>query len=379
MNSALANDSKLSNASKGGVKILVVAGSSGGHIFPALGFLEALKERVDDIEALLVLPKGSLKNRRAPLEYKAEYISISSLSLSCNFKNFVAIFKLLKGCLESIFILLRFRPDIAVGFGSLASIPVIMFARIFRIKTIIHEQNVVPGRANRFLAKISDRVALSFMESKGYFKGCERKLAVTGNPLRKGLIRVEKMKALDFFGFDRHKFTLLVTGGSLGSHRINTELLKAVTLLADKTKLQIIHLSGSSDYDLLAHSYKDLDVRVKLFSFLEDMQYAYSACDLILSRAGATTITEMIFFGLPAIVVPYPYAYKHQLSNAGLLERAGSAVVIQDDKLNAKILSEAINNFMNNPDKLKAMRSSYEGFPKADANSIFADTVLSLN
>ncbi len=109
------------------------------------------------------------------------------------------------------------------------------------------------------------------------------------------------------------------------------------------------------------------------------MQYAYSACDLILSRAGATTITELIFFGLPAIVVPYPYAYKHQLSNAGLLENAGSAVVIQDDELSAEILSEAINNFMNNPDKLKAMRSSYDGFPKADANNIFADNVLSLS
>lgn len=378
MSPALSKDSNVFNGRKGGVRILVVAGASGGHIFPALGFLDTLKYK-PGIETLLILPRISIRNHTQDFGYKINFISICPIKLSLNFKNLAAILKFLKGSLESIFILLGFRPDIVVGFGSLTSIPMVMFARLFRIKTLIHEQNVIPGRANRFLAKFTDIIAISFLETKDYFKAQRKKIAFTGNPMRKVLNRIDKQRALEFFGFSDNKFTMLVMGGSLGSHKVNIQFLNALSMISNKLKLQIVHLSGIKDYDLLTRRYKDLDVSVKLFSFLEAMQYAYSACDLILSRAGATTVAEIIYFGLPAIIVPYPYAYKHQLSNAKILENKGCALIIPDSQLSAQVLKKTIEGFLNNPGTLNEMRSRYNGFARLNASSMLVEQALSLN
>jgi UDP-N-acetylglucosamine--N-acetylmuramyl-(pentapeptide) pyrophosphoryl-undecaprenol N-acetylglucosamine transferase len=359
------------------MRILVATGSSGGHISPALGFLDALKDK--NIETLLVLPKRSIVNQIQPFDYKVDYISISPIKLSLDFNNFFAILKFFKGFLESIFILLFFRPYVVVGFGSLTCVPLVMSAWLFRIRTLIHEQNVVPGRANRFLARFTDKITISFTETKSYFKGYQEKIVLTGNPMRKDLILINRMEASRFFGFTHDKFTILVMGGSLGSHSINVNFLKTISSLSDKYNLQVIHISGLKDYDFLKTRYRDLKVNIRLFSFLKSMQYAYSASDLVVSRAGATSIAEMIFFRIPAIIVPYPYAYKHQLNNAKVLEKKGCAIIIQDNELDADILTPAIIGLINNSDRLKEIRSSYDNFLKTNANDLLLDEVLSLN
>jgi len=152
---------------------------------------------------------------------------------------------------------------------------------------------------------------------------------VTGNPLRKSVALLDKNKALEFFGFSREKFYNIGYGGSQGSHRINEEFLKAVSLLKDKTSVQIIHLTGISDYESLNKGYKNLNIKFALFSFFDAMQYAYSISDLVISRAGATTIAEIMLFKLPAILVPYPYAYKHQYNNARVLEEKGCGIIMR--------------------------------------------------
>lgn len=361
------------------MKVLVVTGPSGGHIFPALGFLDTLKEKYKNIDALLILPKRSIAGPIGTFGYNVNYISISPIKLSLDFKNFFAILEFFKGSLESLFIMLRFRPDIVVGFGSLISIPLVMFAWVFRIKTLIHEQNVIPGRANRLLAKFTDRIAISFAKTQDYFKDCKRKIALTGNPIRKELIRIDKDRALDFFGFNNNKFTILVIGGSLGSHSINTGFLRAISMMPEKPNLQIIHLTGHKDYDLLKQSYESLNIDIKLFKFLNSMQYAYSASDLVLSRAGATTIAEIIFYALAAIIIPYPYAYKHQIANAKVLERMGSAIIVDDNDLDSGILIRVIESLLNNPDRLKNMRSIYRNFLRPNANDLLVNEVMSLN
>lgn len=365
---------------KKALKVLVIAGPSGGHIFPAIGFLDTLKDRYinNNVETLLVLPESNITGWAGSINYKVNYISISSLKLNLELKNLIAIWKFLKGSLESIFILVRFQPDIVVGFGSLTCIPMIMFAWLFRIKTLIHEQNVIPGRANRLLARFADRVAISFIETHDYFKDCQKKIALTGNPVRKELTRVDKNKALDFFEFNSDKFTLLVMGGSCGSHRINVAFLEAISTLSNKHSLQVIHLAGAGDYDLLKYSYRGLNVNLRLFAFLRFMQYAYSASDLVISRAGATTVAEIIFFALPAIIVPYPHAYRHQLSNAKVLARTGSGLVIQDDELDTDRLRQVIESLLGNPDRLKYMRSCYHNLLRANANDLFVDEIMSL-
>jgi len=362
------------------VRILVITGASGGHIFPALGFLDTLKGKHKNIDTLLILPKKNIINQISDLGYyKINYISVSPIKLNLDFSNFTAVFNFLKGSLESIVILLKFKPDIVVGFGSMASIPMLIFAWTFRIKTLIHEQNVIPGRANRFLAGFSDKIAVSFAETRDYFKKYKRKVVFTGNPIRKGLVRIDKDKALNFFGLSQDKFTILIMGGSQGSRKINQEFLRVISTLSDKSRLQVIHLAGQRDYDLLQSAYKDLDMHSRLFRFLEPMEYAYSAADLVISRAGATTIAEMIFYGLAAIIIPYPFAYKHQMANARVLEKIGAAIIIKDNELDSSILMQIIDGLINNPLRLKDMRSGYDNLLRMDANALFTDNVLSLS
>lgn len=364
------------------IRILVVAGASGGHIFPALSFLDTLKHRHKEIDTLLVLPKSSLKykiiNQAKANSYKVNYVSISPVKFRINLENIYSILNFLKGSLQSMFIILEFRPDIVVGFGSLVCIPTITLAWIFRIKTLIHEQNVYPGRTNRLLARFSDRIAISFTQTRDYLKVSPNKVAFTGNPLRQELKRIDRVRSLSFFGLNEDKFTILVMGGSFGSNRINTCFFKAVSRIPDKSRFQVIHIGGLADYNLLYNGYKDSDLKIKLFTFLKDMQYAYSISDLAVCRAGASTIAELINFSLPAIIAPYPFAYSHQLSNAKILEEKGCAIVIKDSDLNADMLQQILDDLMNNPDKLKRMRLGYEGFLKANANDLLVDEVLSL-
>lgn len=361
------------------MKILVVTGSSGGHIFPALSFLHALRDRGKDIDALLLLPKRAKELDLALQDCRVGYLSISTVKFKPDFKNLAAWFGFLKGSLESLCLLVEFRPDIVVGFGSISSVPAVLFAWIFRIKTLIHEQNVIPGRANRLLAKFADKIAISFVETKNYLNNSERAV-LTGNPIRRELKADKDLRqeALNFFGFNNNKLTILVMGGSQGSHRINTCFLNAVSMIKDKSGFQVIHLAGQQDCALLDNGYRDLRVAFKLFTFLKEMQYAYSIADLAITRAGATTISELVFFATPAVIIPYPFAYRHQLNNAGVLTKHEAAVLINEDELKPEVLKEVLVDLMNNPNKIKFMRSNYSRISRTNACDLLANEALSL-
>lgn len=359
------------------MRILIVTGASGGHIFPALSFLNALKDKHRQVDTLFVLPRRSIRVKMISQAHNIKYLSISPLKLHFDFQNFIAILEFIKGSLESLVLLLEFRPDIVVGFGSINSVPLLFFAWLFRIKTLIHEQNVYPGRANRLLAKFADKIAISFQESRDYLKVEKEKVIFTGNPIHQELKKIEKREALSFLGLDNDKFTILVMGGSRGSHSINIIFLNAISMVSDSSQFQIIHIAGTPDYDLLEKSYKKLKVKFKLFSFLDQMQYAYSASDLVICRSGATTIAELINFALPAVIVPYPYAYKHQMKNAQILEKRGACIIIDDSKLNANLLKEHIESLLNNPRKMQDLRLGYNSFPRTDANKILTEEVMS--
>ncbi len=360
------------------MRVLVVTGSSGGHIFPALSFLEALKAKDSDAELLLVLPRKNITGAAGNYGYNVRYISISTIKKEVSFRNLCAMLGLFKGCLESIFILRKFSPELVVGFGSLASVPMDIFPRLFRVKTLIHEQNVLPGRSNKLLARFTDKIAVSFDKTLDYLKDFNKKAVITGNPIRRDLKACGKTEALRHFGFTDNKFTVLVMGGSQGSRNINSAFLQAVLAMPDKQRLQIIHLSGSSDYDFLKNAYENTGVEVKIFSFLKEMHYAYSASDIAVSRSGAATITELMFFKLPAILIPYPFAYRHQLDNASVLVDKGCAVLVDDKKLCADILKLAMEGIMRDPERLKAIRSGYDGLFFPDAASLLAQEAMSL-
>jgi len=361
------------------MKILVVTGSSGGHIFPALSFIEALKESDKKIDTLLVLPKKSLRQESLPASLKVKQISISVIKPGLGVGNLIALFNFFKGSFESLFLLLEYNPEVVVGFGSLNSIPLVLLAWIFRIRTLIHEQNVIPGRANRVLAKFADKIALSFSSTRDYLNVSREKMIITGNPIRKELKRIDRAEAFEFFGFNENKFTILVVGGSQGSHRINMCFLEAIANIPERSRFQVVHICGQMDFDLLLKKYEDLDLKFALYPFLNEMQYAYSAASLVISRAGATTVAELLNFGLPAIIIPYPYAYAHQSSNAQVLETMGVARIIKDDELDAQRLKQALLDLANNPEELKLMRLNFAVSIRPNAADLLIKEALSFN
>ncbi|MFA4842596.1 MAG: undecaprenyldiphospho-muramoylpentapeptide beta-N-acetylglucosaminyltransferase [Candidatus Omnitrophota bacterium] len=356
------------------MRILAVTGASGGHIFPALGLIDALAEKEPDIQALLVLPKRNFIADSFFHGYSVRYVSIANLTFRPLLRAWRSIWNFFKGCLESFFILLEFRPNAVVGFGSIASVPMVMLAWVFRIKTIIHEQNVSPGKANRFLSLFIDKVAISFAEGKSYFP--PEKVVITGNPLRRALKKVDRKVALETFGLRADKFTIFIMGGSQGSSRLNEFCLKAISQLAANDRIQVIHLSGTKEYDHLKEGYKELNLDAWVFAFLKDVHLAYSCADLLISRAGASCIWEAIAFQVPAIIIPYPFAYKHQLNNALTLQDKGCAVIINDEELDSGALGGALKRLVNSKETLEEMRYNYKNLFLPDAAGLLAEQVV---
>ena len=358
------------------MRILIGSGSSGGHIFPAIALADELKN--SKVEVLLVLPRKALKLKGWRACGPVEYIHGANLTFKINRSNIVGLGLLLWGGWESLLKVIKFKPDVAVGFGSLNTLALMFWAWLFRIKTIIHEQNVIPGKANRLLSKFVDKVAVSFKQTANFLKIPQGKIVLTGNPLRKSLVKIDKLKSLDFFGFQEGKFNILITGGSQGAHKLNSACLQALLNCPDRDRLQVIHISGEADFAQLKRDYAASNIRHQVFDFFPEMQYAYSLADLVICRAGATTIAELQKFGLAALLVPYPFAYAHQWHNAKVLEAAGAAEIIPEDGSLAESLQAKLEQLIRNGQKLAAMRQGYLA-PKLDAACALAREVLNLN
>jgi UDP-N-acetylglucosamine--N-acetylmuramyl-(pentapeptide) pyrophosphoryl-undecaprenol N-acetylglucosamine transferase len=308
-----------------------------------------------------VLPVSSVKKNIVFSGHPVRDISVSNLSLRPSLANIKAALNFIKGFFESVVILAQFKPDIVVGFGSIASIPVVLCAWFFRTPVMIHEQNVLPGRANLFLAHISDRIAVSFQDTAKFLAPNGSKSVWTGNVVRKRLAVIQKDKALEYFGLGPGRKTILVMGGSQASRRINFGFASAFKALLGMENVQVIHLCGEADKAELEKEYMPYKASVRLVPFLGEMQYAYSAADLVISRAGATTIAELMAYRLPAILIPYPYAYAHQDANAQILVEAGCAYKVPDARLLDGMLHEILQTLMQGS-SLGAMAAGYDRF-----------------
>jgi UDP-N-acetylglucosamine--N-acetylmuramyl-(pentapeptide) pyrophosphoryl-undecaprenol N-acetylglucosamine transferase len=341
--------------------------------------MEQLRDKSDGIETLLVLPERAGLTLVLPEGCNARLVATMPLRLAFDYRSLRSAVNIIKGTLESIAIIAQYKPDAVVGFGGIESFPVVFFAWFFRIRTLLHEQNVLPGRANRILAKFVDRVAISFEETRDYLNISSDRITFTGNPIRKEMRVIEREEAARFFGLDKDKFTLLVMGGSQGSQHLNSGVLRALQAFRNAQGLQVIHLAGVNEHQLIENSYGSLGLSAKVFSFLGPMEFAYSAADLAVSRAGATSVTELIFFRLPSIIVPYPYAYQHQLANARVLERKGCALIVKDEELVGDVLQSALSSVINNRELLTSMRSQFKQFPNNRAAELLAGETQKLN
>ncbi|PIQ87359.1 MAG: undecaprenyldiphospho-muramoylpentapeptide beta-N-acetylglucosaminyltransferase [Candidatus Omnitrophica bacterium CG11_big_fil_rev_8_21_14_0_20_43_6] len=358
------------------MRVLIGTGSSGGHIFPALALADSLKD--SGHEVLLVLPQKDREHKLWVASGQIKYIHAAKITFRISSKNIAGLWFLLLGAWQSLRIIIKFKPDVVVGFGSLNTVALIFWAWLFRIKTMIHEQNVTVGTANRVLAKLVDKVAVSFAQTRQNLNIAAERIVVTGNPLRQGLERLDKKEVLDFFQFKEGKLTVLITGGSQGSHRLNTVCLQSLLVYLKKDNLQVIHICGRQDFSWLKDSYAASALTYKLFDFYSQMQYAYSVADLVICRAGATTVAELQKFKIPAILVPYPFAHAHQLANAEVLGKIQAAWIISDQELTPEILSTKFKEFSGDPQKLESMRRAYLQLDAPDATELLAKEVLSL-
>ncbi len=327
------------------MRIVLATGGSGGHIFPALKVaqrLQALGHETIFVGALgQALPKIQ-QQKFCCFNLNSKGVSLSSVS------GFVrSSFCMAKALVESFHVLRMVRPDAVCGFGGYGAFPVVCAALILGRPSMIHEQNVIPGRANRILFPWVGKVAVTFEESRKYFHS--PKTIRTGCPAQAREVREKKRHLRAELGLQGDKETLLVLGGSQGSHRINLEFLKAIPFLKEDRDFQVIHISGRNDYAALKDQYAECGIGCRVFDFLEDMGKAYQAADMVVSRAGALTVLEIAAFRLPAVLIPYPFAGGHQKENAELLCGAGLAKMVEEKDLSAQGLAEAVRNLLSGP------------------------------
>ena len=328
---------------------LFACGGSGGHIFPALSVAEELARRdptsrviyacgTKDIESAIfrVVPKDAVFTvDSAPFRGGASFVDPGFL------------IRLAKGFFQSRALLKKLKPALVVGFGGYVSFPVLMAARSLRVRTALHEQNVIPGRANRVLASWVEAVALSHEETRRHFKRCQRS-RVTGNPIRSSIEEDRRQEALHFFGFSQAKKILLVLGGSQGAESVNHLFLGALPFLGSAAKdlVQVLHLCGRMEPRDSEEACRRQGVSVRSFSFFDRMDLAYGAADLCLGRAGATFLAEIEAKGIPAILIPYPFADGHQRENARVFSAHGRAVVAEQKDLTPEHLARLIEEMI---------------------------------
>ncbi len=340
------------------LKVIISGGGTGGHIYPGISLACEIKSRDINNGILFVGTERGLESKLVPREgFKIIKIKARGIKRKICFENLTAIVIFLVSLFQSYKIIKKYKPDIVIGTGGYVSGSVVLMAAILGITTFIHEQNVIPGITNKFLSRITKATFLSFNQSKEYFSN-KAKLIFTGNPTRFKNIKKSTDREYKKFNLDSSKKTILVLGGSKGAASINRAVLGGMDLIKDaiKNNWQVLLVSGQDDYDNIM---KIVGEDHKIFSvepYLHDIEKAYSLADLVICRAGATTLAEISVYGLPAILIPYPYATQdHQGINAKIFEREGAAISILEKDLSGEKLGQVLLDLLKNKDQLGIM------------------------
>ena len=331
------------------MKVLFAGGGTGGHLYPAIAVAKEICKTYPSSEILFAGNKNGIESELVPKEgFNIKFISSGGLS-SNPIKALKSILKLSKGTIESLSLISKFRPDIIVGSGGYVSAPVTFAGKLKKIPVILLEQNTIPGKTNRLVGKIADKICASFSESLNFLP--KDKTVITGNPVRPEILSAEREKSRDILEIPQDRLCLLVAGASQGAKSINDALLKTLTYWKEKN-WTILHIAGEKHYkNVKAESEKILtenQLDYRCYPFMKDIHNAYAACDLAVCRAGATTIAEITARGTACVMVPYPHAAEnHQEKNAQWLEKNGAGIMIKDCDVNEKfkkIIEELIEN-----------------------------------
>ena len=359
-----------------GLRLIVSGGGTGGHLFPGIAVAETFLAYAPANKVLFIGTERHTDMRvLAGRNFQTASISSQGLKGKTVGARIKSMCQLPFSLIAARKLIVRFKPDLVLGVGGYVTGPVLLAARLMGIATCIQEQNSVPGLANRIIGKFVDRIFISFPQSKRYFS--RGKCMLSGNPVRKellDLIRLPEKK-------DDVRKTLLVLGGSLGAHKVNILVVEALERV--KVKLldtfRVIHQTGKDDEKKVSQEYSRIGLDAEVAAFFDDMAYVYKEADVIISRAGATTLAEMTVLAKPMILIPYPYAADdHQRKNGQFLVEEGAARMFVQDDLDPKELAEEIMEIFSNGEKRKRMVEAARRVGKPDAVDVIVKEIVTL-
>ena len=357
------------------LKVILSAGGTGGHIFPSLAVADAIKHRHPDAEILFVGAQGKMEMERVPKAgYQIEGLWISGIQRKLTLDNLIFPVKLMSSLMKAKIIISKFKPDVVIGFGGFASGPTLRAAASKGIPTVIQEQNSYAGLTNKWLGKTVDKICVAFEGLEKYFP--KNKIVLTGNPVRKDILDItpKRGEACKHFKLHTEKKTLLIIGGSLGAKSINEGIMNDMKpLLAND--IQILWQTGKNMYVSLKMFE---DERVRIFDFIDRMDLAYAAADVIISRAGASSVSELCIVGKPVILVPYPHAAEdHQTKNAMALVNNDAAILIKDSEAGEK-LCPTTAELLKDADRQHKMSANIKKLARPNATEDIVNEILKL-
>lgn len=358
-----------------GCRIVIAGGGTGGHIFPAIAIANAIKAKQPDAEILFVGAKGKMEMEKVPQAgYKIIGLYIAGYNRSSILKNILLPFKLAKSFTQVREILNDFKPNAVIGVGGYSSFPVVRLAQTRGIPTFIHESNSYAGKSNAILAARATKIFVASYGMDKFFPA--GKILMTGNPVRNIFSdnKVSRKEALEFFGLKEDMKTVLVIGGSLGAKSINTVIENNLDFFKENN-LQLIWQTGK-EYTPAAAGAGEKRTNTWTNAFINNMEYAYAAADIVVSRAGAMAIAELCVVGKPVIFVPYPHAAEdHQTANANALVTQHAAILINDSGVNDKLI-DAINYLAKDEGKANELRENISKLGNTNADEIIATEIL---
>lgn len=382
------------------MRIIITGGGTGGHIYPALAIAEGIRRRHPEAELLYVGTERGLEAEIVPRSgYNFRAVPAAGLKRSPTPRNLLAVLLAGQGLLASWTLVRHFHPDVVVGTGGYVCGPVVLAAALQGIKTLIHEQNAVPGLTNRILSRFADRTAITFMDAVKYFPRRAR-IVLTGLPVRPEILAVKREESRKKLGLSKDEFVVVSFGGSRGARSLNLALVPVVQALSRLPGWKLFHAAGTVGFEefrqaleVTCHSQwvhgstvsdgcsviGDSGSIAVISPYFHDIATLLGAADLVVCRAGASTIAELTVLGLPGILAPYPYATgNHQEFNARALSERGAAVLIHDREMTGELLLSTIMSLRNEPRKLAIMGQASRSLAKPWALNNLLDSIEKL-
>jgi UDP-N-acetylglucosamine--N-acetylmuramyl-(pentapeptide) pyrophosphoryl-undecaprenol N-acetylglucosamine transferase len=356
-------------------RVLLSAGGTGGHIFPAIAVANEIKSRFPNCEILFVGAEGKMEMEKVPQAgYRIVGLPIAGLQRKLTLSNFLLPIKILKSMLKAKSVVNEFRPEIAVGFGGYASGPTLRAAGTAGVPTVLQEQNSFAGVTNKLLAKRAQAICVAYEGMNAFFQ--EEKIQLTGNPVRKDFVKLpySQPEALAKLNFDSTKKTILIIGGSLGARAVNTAVEASIQEWLSNG-FQVIWQCGKIYKSNLESKYSGTK-GLLLFDFIQDMALVYAAADLIVSRAGAMSVSELSLVGKPVVFMPSPnVAEDHQTKNAMALVSKGAALMVKDSEAEVK-LAGVVSELLHNENEISTLKGNIIAFARPNATEEIVDTLI---